>query len=330
MFLMLVLGAAALASAATKVLVLPLRSVGEPGNYDWISQAVAEDLQSDARQNPGVQVLPAPQTPVDATSAAALTAGKTAGADITIFGSFQVVGDMLRINCTAIDTTGQTLTSPAATGAVRDLFVIEDKLASEFDRVLPARPGADPVPAAQTPVPAPVPYTLTNPGTFTLPGVTDTPSPAPAPSPASQASPEYYYSSTPYVYYLPEYSMPPVYYPDDTSYCYTTCEPYYGGIYVVPTVSYYGGFNGIYGNGGFDRGRGGGNFTINGGGRTFATPGRVSTGGGMRTPLSAPTPPWGNAPTPLGFRNAPIGAAGNPAHFNTGPIGGGGGFGGRR
>jgi TolB-like protein len=321
MFLSLVLGGAAASSGATKVLVLPPHSVGEPGHYDWIAQAVAEDLQSEARQNPNVQVLSAPSATIDATSAAAQAAGNQAGADITIFGSYQVVSDMLRINCTAIDAGGKTLASPAATGAVRDLFVIEDKLAAEINRILPPRPGMDAAAAA----PAPAPYTYVNPGAYSIPGVTD----SGQPTTASAAQPDtsfYYPPSTPYVYYLPEYSIPPVYYPEAPSYCYTTWEPFYDDLWIGPGLTFYGGVG--YG-GGIDRGRGRfGNVGVNGGGlvggRSAGTAGRSNLAGGIRAPL----PPWGGTPTPLGFHTVPLNAAGNNiAHLNTAPLGA---LGGRR
>jgi TolB-like protein len=330
----ILVGGAAAASGATKVLVLPLHSVGEPGHYDWIAQAVAEDLQSDARQNSQVQVLSATSQPAD--SAAAMAAGKQAGADITIFGSYQVVGDLLRINCTAIDADRQTLASPAATGAVKDLFVMEDKLAAEIDRILPARPGAT-VAAAQPPAPAP--YNEVNPNVFNIPGMTDASQPAPAPAPLPQAGTQYYYASTPYVYYLPEYSVPPVYYPDATSYCYTTYEPYYPGYAdwsIWPGISVYNGFDLIYGDQGISRrhfGNGGFNGgEFNGGGfRGGAGPVSAPRPPSTMHPLRPPTPVWGGTPTPLGFNRAPLGAGGGPAHLNTIPLGaGGGGFGGRR
>ena len=333
-FSLLVLTTGAISSAATKVLVLPLHSVGEPGSYSWISQAVADDLQSVARQNPSVQVLSLTQPPTESTAAAALAAGTQAGADITIFGSYQVVADNVRVSCTAIDATGQTLASPAATGAVRDLFTIEDKLAAEIQHVLPAPPATDASTTNQAATPAPAPYTLINPGTYNLTGVTDTPAPLPGPAPAtSQVNPEYYYVSTPSVYYLPEYSVPPVYYPDTTSYCYTTCEPFYGGFYVVPNASYYGGFNEVYGYGGIGRSRAnyggvaGGGYIGGGslGGRNFATPGRTPTAN-----AGAIRPPWGNAPTPLRPRTVPLNAAGNVAHLGNAPSGFLGGLGGRR
>jgi TolB-like protein len=319
MFVVFSLCAAGGSSAATKVLVLPLRSVGEPGHYDWISQAIAEDLQSEARQNSNVQVLSTPSGSIEATAEASQAAGKQAGADITIFGTFQVVSDMLRVNCTAIDANGQTLTSPAATGAVRDLFVIEDKLAAEINRVLPPRPGADA--SATTQPPAPYPYT--NPNMITIPGLIDTTpaGAAPAPAPTGQANDTFYYPATSQVYYLPEYSMPPVYYPEAPSYCYTTWEPFYDDFYLVPGLTFYGGV-GYVGGGGLDRGRFriNGNVGINGGGfsggRSTGSINRPTQAGILRPPL----PPWGNAPTPLGFRSTPLGAGGNPAHL--GGVGG--------
>jgi TolB-like protein len=124
-------------AAPVSVMLLPFRDIG-PGNADgWISEAIQEDLTHDLTRNSAIQLVrPASTQPVAPSDG--LAVARRAQAQKLVSGSYQVVDDQLRITAEVIDANQ---TQPAgeikATGRVRDLFQLEDSLASQLWHILP-------------------------------------------------------------------------------------------------------------------------------------------------------------------------------------------------
>ena len=74
-------------------------------------------------------------TPVAGSdSADALAAGKNAGAEMVVFGSYQIVGDQIRVTGQMTDvSTGSVVSSLQTTGTVTGIFRVEDKLALQMN-----------------------------------------------------------------------------------------------------------------------------------------------------------------------------------------------------
>jgi TolB-like protein len=120
------------------VRLMPFHAVGATSDNAWISQAIDEDLAHDLSRNHSIRVVrPATTEPSVPAPNAADTPGSLK-ADQVISGSYQVVDDQLRITA---EVTDQNETQPVgeakATGRVRDLFQLEDSLATQLWHVLP-------------------------------------------------------------------------------------------------------------------------------------------------------------------------------------------------
>jgi TolB-like protein len=126
------------ASPATysSVLVLPFAPVA--GASDWIGKGIQEDLATDMVQASRLNVLTPTDAPAASDSAAACKIGQDIGASLVAFGTYQIVDSDVRINGQLVDTaTGKPLAALKATGPRRDLFHMEDLLATQAVASLP-------------------------------------------------------------------------------------------------------------------------------------------------------------------------------------------------
>jgi TolB-like protein len=191
--------------APPRVIIYPLVPVGDPGSYGWIGTGIQQVLLAELGQ-PGVAAFSVPATqPVQPDADPIATAAK-AGANIVVFGSYQILNDQVRCTGQVVDTaSSRPIASLSATGPVRDLFKLEDELAQQLHRALPQQ--APPSVAQQTPEPA----TASTSGYYYSSPTTDT---------AAYSVPDYTYSSSyPYYpYYYGGYAYSPYYwYPYYTS-----------------------------------------------------------------------------------------------------------------
>ncbi|MGA2584510.1 MAG: hypothetical protein ABSG31_14640 [Tepidisphaeraceae bacterium] len=108
---------------STNVAVAAFTVIGQPGQ-DWVGKAVQEGLVSELQKNNGLQ--------------ASATSDATSSADWTMTGSVQIVDQQIRIDAKLVHTQDNTTKSLSATGALHDLFNIEDTLAEHAGRLLPA------------------------------------------------------------------------------------------------------------------------------------------------------------------------------------------------
>jgi TolB-like protein len=243
-----------------KVLIVPFKQMGDLSSHAWVGAAIQENLISDTAANPTVQAIAANQPLANMDSPDAVKVAQGAGASIVVFGSYQLSADQLRVTGQALDVgSGRVLATLQVTGAVTDLFKIEDTLGSQLDAALPQPPSN----LAQ------VTY---GPNTAAVaPDASSAPAPAPVDAangaaPAGQAYPDasqtYAYPSTTYVYpptYY--YNSYPYYYPYPSFYFYGGFRPYYYGGH---GFIWHGG--GWHGGGGSWHGGGGGHFGGVGGG----------------------------------------------------------------
>lgn len=128
------------AAAPSNVLILAFDQIGgTASNYDWIGRAVQQNLQTELGRLKALQLATTSQAGSQpaADVKAAVEAGKSVGASAVIFGSFQIMEPDLRINGQVVDVaTGRTLGTLKSTGTVRDLFAMEDTVATQAQRIL--------------------------------------------------------------------------------------------------------------------------------------------------------------------------------------------------
>ena len=195
-------------AASQSVLVLPF--VSPPGQqFDWIGKGIQQNLIAELSPDlRGTIVSPAGAQPTEDTTAA-LKAARDAKAAAVVFGSAQVIGKQIRLTGQVLDVAGgKSLGTLKATGALDDLFRLQDLLAAQAVQALPrqllnlrgmaaaqqsARPQIYQLPGDQ---PAPFPnYTQT--GSAYPSSIYDYEAPAPPYSPYSY--------SYPYRFYFPYY-----------------------------------------------------------------------------------------------------------------------------
>ncbi len=141
--------------AGPKVEVFPFTAVQAGGSGGWYGRGIAESLQTDVAKT--AAVLTTAATP-PADGADPVATAKAGGADLAVVGSFQVNGDQIRIDGRLVDvTTGGTVGTVSTTGAVRDLFKLEDGLGEQVQRLLPAAAPTAAANAMPTAVPPPSP-----------------------------------------------------------------------------------------------------------------------------------------------------------------------------
>jgi TolB-like protein len=113
---------------ACDVYLTPFTSLGGDNTLDWVGKAVQQNLLTDlARTKLHPSGSDKPLSNADAQASA-----RAMGAKYLISGSYQVADQQLRFNGQIIDAgTGNVLGGISATGAVRDLFAMEDQLSSQ-------------------------------------------------------------------------------------------------------------------------------------------------------------------------------------------------------
>jgi hypothetical protein len=106
----------------------------------WIGRAIQESLQSSIGGTGATLIIPAHPLAAGEDQLAFARQNK---ADLAVVGSYQVVGDDVRVNGYLMNTaTGETAGSFAATGPQKNLFALEDALGEQLRRLLPASANA--------------------------------------------------------------------------------------------------------------------------------------------------------------------------------------------
>jgi TolB-like protein len=129
-------------NAPVVVMVLPFKQISNATDGSWISAAIAEDLRLSLMENPAVRVVSPPANLPD-TLDQSLQAGRAAGANLVVYGTYQIANGQLRVTGTMVNSADGSVVAPLrATGDLHDLFHMEDALAMQLQRVLPPPPGA--------------------------------------------------------------------------------------------------------------------------------------------------------------------------------------------
>ena len=119
---------------ATKVMILRFASLTPSGDVDWIGSALQQSIVTDLSRRGGI--MPAAGGVDDA--AAPLAAARKAGASYFIVGNFQIVNGNLRVLGQIFQAPdGKPVAGLHVTGALSDVFTIEDDLAYQVRRELP-------------------------------------------------------------------------------------------------------------------------------------------------------------------------------------------------
>jgi len=120
-------------TAPPTVLIYPFQPMGQVKGHEWIQPALQEDIVSEMNKTGLVQTHSMAEPLVSADGDRAIAAGRSAGADMVIFGSYQIVGDQIRVNAQMTQVaTGAVVAPLQATGNLLDIFKIEDTLASQM------------------------------------------------------------------------------------------------------------------------------------------------------------------------------------------------------
>jgi TolB-like protein len=142
--------APAAAPAPASVLVLPFRPLADAERNAWIGRAVAESMTADLSVDRNLTVNTDKDAAVDSL-AAALGAGRTAGVQFVVFGTFQKSGNEIRLTGQIADVKkGAAIAGLKATGPLTELFSLQDGLVHQVQLRLsrPANPPGAPVAGA--------------------------------------------------------------------------------------------------------------------------------------------------------------------------------------
>ncbi|CAN5370889.1 hypothetical protein BH10PLA1_BH10PLA1_20660 [soil metagenome] len=150
-------------SAEVKVLVLPFAPL-QPNDPEWIGRAIQQSVAADLSRPTNGQSLQAMNDGKAAvTTADAIDAGRSAGAQFVVYGSYQLIEPSLKLTGQVIEvSTGRVLGGLKSTGSVRELFDMQDTLAFQArwalgmnqlaQKKLPAAPVSRPQVEPQGPI----------------------------------------------------------------------------------------------------------------------------------------------------------------------------------
>jgi len=149
------------APSQLKLLVLPFASVANADRDAWIGRAISEALTADLSIDHTLSVTTDKNRPVDAANDA-LAAGKQAGAQSVVYGTFQNVGENVRVTGQILDVeSGKPVAGITATGPIQELFSLQDSLVHQIEIRL-GRPGLPAPPPQPAPADSPLPLPQVN------------------------------------------------------------------------------------------------------------------------------------------------------------------------
>lgn len=219
------------------VLALPIASPGA-GSYAGAGQSIQQDLVADLTSLTAAHVIAPGSAHAVTDEQAALEQGRQNGAGFVVWGQAQVSGNQMRVTGQLLDvSSGRPLAGLKATAPADNLFPLEDSLAAQVARALPASIGLL------------VPPPQTQP---TGQGTEAAREPAPLPPALSEQSPATE-PSNPYYSYTA--TVPKTYYTYNTYYYPSYWSPYWDYPYVWGGIGFYGGW-GLYHGGWYHHGWG--------------------------------------------------------------------------
>ena len=136
-----------------RVLVLPFTELSDEPKREWVGKAMQQSLIAELTRSGMVAVVtpPADAAPANDAAAAAKLA-RDQQAPLAITGSYQLIGEELRVTGQMIEAIdGEHIAAIKATGSLRDLFGIEDIIGGQVRRDLQAILQPDQVASSQNP-----------------------------------------------------------------------------------------------------------------------------------------------------------------------------------
>ncbi len=146
---------AAPAAADDSVAITVFSNISGAAADDWVGTGIVETLAAGLEGAGGVSVvghqavsgaiaqLSAEGRSAEATEETAVAASRLLGARWVISGGYQRLGDRMRITARVVEVATATVVHTAIVdGSVADLFALQDRLAAELRRGLPAGSGA--------------------------------------------------------------------------------------------------------------------------------------------------------------------------------------------
>ena len=184
----------------TKVLVIPFAQIGNTTGHEWVGAALQESLMNEAEGNTEIQPIALNRPLARGDMPQVTVAAKGTGAALVVFGAYQYSDSQLRVTGEVVDVNaGRVIGTLKATGALVDLFKIEDSLTGQLEAALPQPPRDVPVANATAQPPVPI-YTGEQPATVAAPTTTYV-----YQAPPADYSPNYVYSYPDYGYGYPYY-----------------------------------------------------------------------------------------------------------------------------
>jgi TolB-like protein len=142
---------ASLNDGPVKVLVIPFAEIGQGAGHGWVGAALQENLTNAVAGDPAVLAVQFDHPISGSDIQQITTTARDRGATLVVFGAYQCSGTDLRVTGRIIDINfGRDVGTLKATGALADLFKIEDTLGTQVQAALPAPPANPPVVAANT------------------------------------------------------------------------------------------------------------------------------------------------------------------------------------
>jgi TolB-like protein len=140
-----------------RVLVMPFEELADAPARAWVGKAMQQSLVAELTRSGLVSVLtPADDAAPATDAAAAAKAARDVQAPLVIIGSYQLVGDELRVTGQMLESiNGEPIAGIKATGTLRDLFGIQDMIGNQVRRdlqvILQPTPVAGTDPGTNTP-----------------------------------------------------------------------------------------------------------------------------------------------------------------------------------
>jgi TolB-like protein len=132
--------------APVKVLVIPFAQIGNSGGHEWVGSALNESLLTEASGNTALQTVSLDRPLPRSDAGLAASAARGTAASIVVFGAYQYSDNQLRVTGQVVDVDSvRVIGTLKATGALIDLFKIEDSLSSQLHALLPQAPSNLPV-----------------------------------------------------------------------------------------------------------------------------------------------------------------------------------------
>jgi TolB-like protein len=132
------MGAAPNPPAKDKILILPFSGANPNPTQVWVGKAIQQNLVSEMSKLKALEPIAPKEVMAAEDAVEAIKDGADQHARFVVSGTYQILGDNLRITGQIYDVAkGTVFSSVKSTGVFKDLFELEDALADQTMRALP-------------------------------------------------------------------------------------------------------------------------------------------------------------------------------------------------